>query len=110
MPPRFNPGKCRPSPCQLHDQSGCGHSNTGHSIDIDRVRPAILWQMKPRIAADQSDVASAGAVDVTRFAAGHKRLGSGYVRSVADASEFNFGAFFGMGKTAAALTPKTKRE
>ena len=61
-----------PSACKLHHQSGrsCGYA--GHSIDIDCMWPAILWQMEPRIAADQGNVASAGAVNIARFATGHE--------------------------------------
>jgi hypothetical protein len=41
--------------------------------------------MKQRIAADQGDIASAGAVDVTGFADGHEGLGSDYARCLTGA-------------------------
>ena len=47
----------------------------GRYLDFDCMRPAVLRRMEERIAACQSDVTSAGAVNVTSFAAGHKGLG-----------------------------------
>jgi len=80
-----------PSACKLHNQSGrsCGYA--GHSIDIDCMWPAILWQMEPRIAADQGNVASAGAVDIARFATGHEGLRSNYIWRLTDAAERKLG-------------------
>src|ERR1700730_4772503 len=45
--------------------------------------------MEQRIAAHQGDVASAGVVDVTGFAAGHQGLGSDYARCLTGANEFS---------------------
>jgi len=47
--------------------------------------------LEQRIAAHQSDIASAGAVDVTGFAAGHKSLRSDHVRRVTGATKFKLG-------------------
>src|SRR5712671_807988 len=44
--------------------------------------------MEQRIAAHQGDIASAGAVDVTGFAAGHEGLGSNYAWCLTSAGEF----------------------
>jgi len=49
--------------------------DAGRYLDFDCMRPAVLRRMEERIAACQSDVTSAGAVNVTSFAAGHKGLG-----------------------------------
>ena len=76
---------------ELYHQRGCGCGYAGHDVDIDCVRPAIFRQMEQRIAADQGDVASASAVDVTRFAAGHESLGSDYFRRLTGAAECKLG-------------------
>jgi hypothetical protein len=60
--------------------------------------------MKQRIAADQGDIASAGAVDVTCFAAGHEGLGSDYARCLTGAGEFS------LGQLAQVVVPRLQRE
>src|SRR5271170_4301758 len=84
-------GRGPPSACKLDDQGSCSGGNAGHGVRIDRMRPAVLRQMEEGIAADQSDVTSAGAVDVTGFAGRHEGLGSDYVRGSAGASQFSLG-------------------
>src|SRR6516164_2979591 len=88
---RANRSSPNPSACKLHHQSSrsCGYA--GHSIDIDCMWPAILWQMEPRIAADQGNVASAGAVNIARFATGHEGFGSNYIWRLTDAAERKLG-------------------
>ncbi len=60
--------------------------------------------MEPGIAADQSDVTSAGAVDVTGFAAGHEGLGSDDVGCSAGARQF------GLGQLAQIVARRLQRE
>jgi hypothetical protein len=47
--------------------------------------------MEERIAAPQGNVTSAGAVDVTGFAAGYKSVGSDYVQCLTGVNEFSLG-------------------
>src|SRR5579871_1444611 len=49
---------------------GCG-CDPGDSRNLDAVRPAVVGMMKPRVAADQREVPTTGAVDVAGLAAGH---------------------------------------
>jgi len=55
------------------------------------VPPAVFRQIEQRIAADQREVSSPDAVDVTGFAAGHKSLRSDHVRRVTGATKFKLG-------------------
>ena len=76
---------------QLDYQSSRSRGNAGHGIGIDCVRPAVLREMEPGIAAHQRDVTSAGAVDVAGFAAGHEGLGTDGVGRSAGARQFSLG-------------------
>ena len=66
--------------------------------------PAVLLQMEQRIASDQRDVASASAMDVTSFAAGHEGLGSNHVRCLPHAGKF------GLRQQAQVVTRRLQRE
>src|SRR6516164_5844482 len=55
------------------------------------MRPAVFRQMEQRIAADQGEVSSPGAMDVTGFTAGYKRLWSDHVRRLTGPAKFGLG-------------------
>src|SRR6516225_11608556 len=82
-------GIWRPSASQLDYQSGSNCCYAGHGVRVDRVRPAIIGQMEQRIAADQGDVTSARAMDVTGFAGRHKSLGRDDAQRLTGADEFS---------------------
>src|SRR5258708_8694482 len=56
---------------QRQRDPGRGSSGASHDAEIDRIRPAVLRQMKQRVAADKGQIAAAGAVNVAGLAAGH---------------------------------------
>src|SRR5436853_392447 len=56
-----------------HDRRS-GGGDAGDRRDIDRVRPAVLRQVEPAVAADQRQVAAAILVDIAGLAARYDRL------------------------------------
>ena len=57
---RYHSGSAR----QADGETGDGVGDARDRRGIDRVRPAVLRQMKQRVAADEGHIAAAGAVDV----------------------------------------------
>src|SRR5215467_3970310 len=55
------------------------------------MRPAVFRQVEQQIAADQGEVSSPGAVDVTGFAAGHTCLRCDHVRLLTGPAKFSLG-------------------